>query len=227
MRQMLWSGSLPGGLEKIKNARSGNKAFPEDSLGSKREWGCGWGWGVLKLAFYGTRLLLHCPPSDAQQSCPSGSLRFGREASSEALHLFPVVSATEERRPREPGGPGVRALVPARPEGSRRVGGGPPPRLGLSRGLGRRPSNHTRILRTPGSAPQPPCSSPYSPHLGDRRGEGSRGARRRFPGKPPSLRFVTCHPGAVRPGPGRWHPVACEHPHPVCLSTPFPCPPRS
>lgn len=35
VRQMLWSGSLPGGLEKIKNAHSGNKAFPEDRLSSK------------------------------------------------------------------------------------------------------------------------------------------------------------------------------------------------
>lgn len=45
VRQMLWSGSLPGGLEKIKNAHSGNKAFPEDSLSSKPGAG-GWGAGV-------------------------------------------------------------------------------------------------------------------------------------------------------------------------------------
>lgn len=35
VRQMPWSGSLPGGLEKIKRVHSGNETWPEDSLRSR------------------------------------------------------------------------------------------------------------------------------------------------------------------------------------------------
>lgn len=80
VRQMLWSGSLPGGLEKIKNARSGNKAFPEDRLSSKP--GVGVGQGVVKgwVSVEHICFSVASSPSDAQQSCPLWGLEFLNES---------------------------------------------------------------------------------------------------------------------------------------------------
>ena len=78
VRQMLWSGSVPGGLEEIKNARSGHKAFPEDSLSSE--------WRGMKLSSGATCLLLCCIHLRAHSNLAlSGASRFRIKVFSEAF----------------------------------------------------------------------------------------------------------------------------------------------